>query len=70
MFATKRQPINKGNLTTHVQPNLVNTTRVCMTRSILRHIFARPNILVQNPLFYMTMTLDNMTFIRISISSC
>jgi hypothetical protein len=34
--------------------------------SILRHVFARPNFLVQNSLFYTTTTLDNTTF-RISV---
>ena len=45
-----------------LQSNLVSTTLVYMTPSILRHIFVRPNFLVQNSLFYMTTTLDNMTF--------
>jgi hypothetical protein len=41
-----------------LQSNLVSTTLVYMTPSILRHIFARPNYLVQNSLFNTTMTLD------------
>ena len=45
-----------------------NTTLVYTTPSILRHIFARPNFLVQNPLSYTTTTLDNATF-RISVLS-
>ena len=45
-----------------VQSNLVYTTP-----SILRHIFARPNFLVQNS-FYTTTTLDNASF-TISILS-
>ena len=47
-----------------VQSNLAN-----MTPSILQDIFARPNFLVQNSLFYTTETLHNATF-RISILSC
>ena len=39
-----------------------------MTPSILRHIFARPNFLVQNSLFHMTTALNNVTF-RISVLS-
>ena len=45
-----------------IHSNLVNMTLVYMTPSILRHIFARTNFLVQNSLFYMTTTLDNATF--------
>jgi hypothetical protein len=45
-----------------IQSNLASTTLVYTTPSILRHIFARPNFLVQNSLFYTTMTLDNTTF--------
>ena len=46
----------------NVQSNLVTTTLIYTTPSILRHIFARPNFLVQNFLFYTAMTLDNVTF--------
>jgi hypothetical protein len=49
-----------------VQSNLVNTTLFYTTPSILQHVFARPNFLVQNSLFYTTTTLDNVTF-RISV---
>ena len=49
-----------------VQSNLVNTTLVYMAPLILRHCFARPNFLVQNSLFYVATTLDNVTF-RISV---
>ena len=48
--------------------NFLNMTLIYTTPSMLRHIFARPNFLVQNPLFYTTATLDNVTF-RISVSS-
>ena len=46
-----------------IQSNLVSTTP-----SILRHIFAKPNFVIQNSLYYTTMTLDNAT-IRISVLS-
>ena len=45
-----------------LQSNFVNTTLVHMTPSILWYIFARPNFLIENSMFYMTMTLDNATF--------
>ena len=51
-----------------LQSNLVNTTLVYMTPSILRHVFARPNFLVRNSLFYTTTTLDNAA-VRISVLS-
>ena len=41
--------------------DLVNTTLVYTTPLILRHNFARPNLLVQNSIFYTTTTLDNAT---------
>ena len=41
---------------------LVHSNPVNMTSSILQHIFARPNFLVQYSLFYTTTTLDNATF--------
>ena len=44
-----------------IQSNLVNTTLVYTTLLVLR-LFARPNFLVQNSLFYTTPTLDNATF--------
>jgi hypothetical protein len=45
-----------------IQSNLISTTIVYTTPSILQHIFARLNFLVQNSLFYTTTTLDNTTF--------
>ena len=45
-----------------LQSNLNSTTLVYTTPSILRHIFVRPNFLVQNSLSYTNMTLDNTTF--------
>ena len=51
-----------------IQSNLVNTTLIHTTPSILRHIFARPNFLVQISFFYMTTALDNATF-RMSVLS-
>ena len=36
-------------------------TLIYTTPTILRHIFARPNFLIQNTLFHTTMTLDNAT---------
>ena len=45
-----------------IKSNLVSTTLVYMTPSILRHILAWPNFLVQNSLFHMTTTLNNKTF--------
>ena len=51
-----------------IQSNLVNTTLIYTTPSILQHIFARQDFLVQNSLFYTTTTLDNVT-LRISVLS-
>jgi hypothetical protein len=45
-----------------LQSNLITTTLIYTTPLILRHIFARPNFLVQNSLFYMTTILYNTTF--------
>jgi hypothetical protein len=45
-----------------LQSNLVNTTLVYTTPSILWHIFVQPIFLVQNSIFYTTSTLHNATF--------
>ena len=56
------EPCNHPLVIVVIQSNLVNTTLIYTTSVILRHIFARPKILVQNSLIYTSTTLDNETF--------
>jgi hypothetical protein len=54
-----------GNFSSdRIQPNLINTTLVYATPSILQHIFVWTNFLVQNCHFYTTTTFDNVTFLE------
>ena len=56
------------NIVNDVQFNLINTTIVYTTSSMIRHIFLRPIFVVPNSLFYTATTLNNATS-RISVLS-